>query len=176
MIMIGNNNYRSINTGFKQLLCLWPLVLAGLLFSDYSLALAPGNKAPNIMGQTMHESTFSLSQMKSQTILINFFWINCKPCIKEMPELAELEKANADLKVLAIHVVEEPLSAILGFLTKLNAHPKMIIAASPQVRESYDIPGLPYTVIISNGIIVNEYLGYSEASFQRIKNDLKDLE
>lgn len=93
-----------------------------------------------------------------------------------MPRLAELEKENPDLKVLAIHVVEEPLSAIQEFLRKLSAHPDMIIAASPQIRDSYDIPALPYTVIISKGIIFNEYVGYSEASFQRIKNDLKGFE
>jgi thiol-disulfide isomerase/thioredoxin len=174
--MIENNKFGVLNARLRPFPYIWPLMLAGLFFPNASLALAPGNKAPNIIGQAMDETSFSLSQVKSETILINFFWINCKPCIKEMPKLAVLEKESPDLQVLAIHVVEEPLSAIQEFLTKLDAYPEKIISASPQIRNSYDIPALPYTVIIRKGVIVNEYVGYSKASFQRIKNDLKNVD
>lgn len=150
-------------------------LLAGLLFAHPSFALSPGDKAPNIFGRNMDKSLFRLSSVKSEVVLINFFWVHCKPCVRELPELAELEHQYPDIHFLAIHVEDESFSTIQDFLKRLPNHPANVVKASAQVKKSFQVTGLPHTVIIRNGKIESEFIGYSEASFNALKSKLKSF-
>ena len=56
------------------------------------MAVVVGEAAPNIFGRTLDNNLFRLSDI-TNPVVVNFFWVECKPCVKEMPELAKLEKS-----------------------------------------------------------------------------------
>ena len=55
-------------------------------------ALKDINKAPDFTLQTVNDSSYTLSKMKEQVVLINFWATWCGPCRMEIPEFNELHK------------------------------------------------------------------------------------
>ena len=60
------------------------------------LKVAPGQAMPDF------SATPSLKSFRGKPLLINFYTVNCAPCIKEIPKLNALKHLNPDLQVLAI--------------------------------------------------------------------------
>ncbi len=132
--------------------------------------------APNLYGRNMDQSLFRLSDLKKDVILINFFWVECIPCRKELPELAQLETEFPDTKFLAVHVEDEEIQEVQNFLAGLPAHPTHVVMASPMVKKSYAIPGLPYTVLIKGGVIDLILVGYTQAGLRQLVDRLQGIE
>ena len=70
----------------------WFLVLALCLTSLGVTALEIGQTAPQIVGRDVSKALFALSRMDAKPKVLNFFWVGCLPCKKEIPLLAEKEK------------------------------------------------------------------------------------
>lgn len=153
----------------------WLYVVAFFIFNTTALAIKPDILAPNIYGRHINNQLFRLSDIRSEIIVVNFFWINCKPCEQELPELSRLEAEYPGIEFVVIHVEDEGKLAIQNFLKKLSSHPNQIIVASPMVKKTYGIKGFPYTILINKGKIDSEYIGYSETSFNRLKLRLQLL-
>lgn len=49
-----------------------------------------GDKAPNLTFKDDSGETIGLKQFQGSVVLLNFFGIDCIPCIKEMPELQKI--------------------------------------------------------------------------------------
>ena len=153
----------------KKLIACFLLAIAVPVF-----ALEPGSNAPNIYGRKLDNSLFRLAELKGSLVL-NFFWVECKPCVKEMPELAKLASLYPHIKFVAVHVGDEDKQAVSKFIQKLSAHPETIVVASPMVKNAYGIRGLPHTVVIENGVIKGEIEGYSKKGLKKLTGILKSL-
>lgn len=140
----------------------------------FAHALSVGDVAPNIYGRTLDQKLFRLSDT-SGIRLVNFFWINCLPCVREMPELAKLELEYPQIYFASIHVEDEEERLIREFVSKLDAHPRNIVMAAPLLKSNYQIIGLPHTVLIHQGKIDSVYQGYTKQNFAQLKNRLEYL-
>lgn len=152
---------------------LFSIILFLSLFEP-AMAVATGEPAPNIFGRTLENKLFRLSDI-TNPVVVNFFWVECKPCVKEMPELAKLEKSYPNVQVISVHVGDEDKSLVAGFVNKLSASPKTIVVASPMVKASYQIRALPHTVVIKEGKIVAIIEGFNEKGMNRLLQILKEL-
>jgi peroxiredoxin len=79
-----------------------------------------GKKAPDFKVTTTNKKELSLSDLKGKTIVMNFWFTHCKPCLAEIPELnkmVEKFKQNKDVIFLAV-----ALENIQDLRTFLNYH------------------------------------------------------
>ena len=153
------------------------ILFSSILFlglSGSALAARVGEPAPNIFGRTLDEKLFRLSDIQ-HPVVVNFFWVECKPCVQEMPELAKLEKAYPDIQVISVHVGEEDKTLVASFINKLTAHPQTIVVASPMVKASYQIRALPHTVVINEGKIVAVIEGFNQKGLNKLQQAIKKL-
>jgi peroxiredoxin len=56
-----------------------------------------GNKAPNFIAKTTDGKTIELDNLKGNVVVINFWFIACRPCVAEIPGLNDIaEKYKTD--------------------------------------------------------------------------------
>lgn len=128
------------------------MLLAGLVE-----ARSPGQTAPQIIGRNIDDNLFALSRSGQQPKVVNFFWVNCKPCKKEIPLLAEKAKQYPNVTFIVVHAEENPetqtnydIADIRQFAKSLTAYPKQLILGSPRLKKDYGIKGFPSTYLLSS--------------------------
>lgn len=138
---------------------------------------AVGQTSPNLIGRTLAEDKlYRLSSDKSGPKVINFFWVECHPCKTEMPELARFEKAYPKVKFLFVHARDEKREVVDKFVKSLPAAPSTIILASGAVQETFQIMGLPHTVVMDrNNVVVANLVGYTPENMKNLKKMLEEL-
>jgi thiol-disulfide isomerase/thioredoxin len=103
----------------------------------------------------------SLSELRGDWVLVNFWATWCKPCRKEIPELSALHQERENIHVLGLAFEEVEQAAILAFLEDYQAvYPIALIDVynPPEVFGSRMV--LPTTVVISpQGEKVKTFLG-----------------
>jgi peroxiredoxin len=106
------------NTMVKIGLIFFPFAIGVIiLFSQDSLlslsqkeaiekALSDINKAPDFTLKAINDSTYTLSELKGNVVLINFWATWCGPCRMEIPEFNELyeEYHNRGFELLGISI------------------------------------------------------------------------
>jgi len=106
-------------------------------------ALAPDFEITNTSGQKI-----ILSDYRGKTVLLNFWASWCKPCVREMPLLDELYRANeSNLELISVNVGDSR-GTVNAFLTELDISFPVIIDITGKVSDLYRVIGLPATFII----------------------------
>ena len=126
------------------------------------------SKAPDIVAFTLDGDSFHSRGWSDKVTVLNFFWIYCVPCAEELPKLAQLEKQYPLATFVTVHVENEPEADIQNFLDKLPNHPKTIVISSPMTKKSYQVKGLPYTILLSRGKVSRVFTGYTEENFEKL--------
>jgi thiol-disulfide isomerase/thioredoxin len=125
-------------------------------------AIAETSKAvPELDIATLDGSTFELSNLRGQWVVVNFWATWCPPCIKEMPELSALDAERKDVSVIGLAFEEIELDELKSFL---KAHPVVYPIALVDVYNppaDFDTPrGLPLTYLIApDGGIAEKIMG-----------------
>jgi peroxiredoxin len=127
------------------------------------LPVAPeiGAVAPPFTAQTVDGTRVSLTDLRGQPVLVNFWATWCVPCRVEMPMLEEVYRDTRakGLRILAVNLGEDPQTARqwgqgLGLTFDLLSDPRGDIAAL------YALRGQPSTYVISpNGLITAIFYG-----------------
>jgi len=115
-----------------------------------------GSDAPDFSALDMNGKTYSLSSLKGKVVVINFWFVECKPCVIEMPELNEIvEKYKSEEVVfLAFAMNEKP--KIESFLKK-HTFDYTILPDSGTVIRDYKIKSYPAHIILDQ----NSKIGFS---------------
>lgn len=114
--------------------------------SNESAALAPagphkgvdrthkGTPAPDTSFTNASGKETSLAKLSGKPTLVNLWATWCAPCVKELPTLDRLSKANSDLQVLAVSQDDGPHPSVVAFLKSKapdlapNQDPKMALS------------------------------------------------
>ena len=117
-------------------------------------------------------SIVNSTDLRGSIVIINFWYVNCLPCVQEMPELNELVsyyKNRSDIKFLAFTPDND--NKVADFLSKHNFNYSII----PGVREFISKLGInsfpTHLIIDKNGIVHSEITGYNGKK-DEIKNTL----
>ncbi|HFE38118.1 MAG TPA: TlpA family protein disulfide reductase [Gammaproteobacteria bacterium] len=140
------------------------ILLSAILLTSLNPVYAAkvGSEAPNLYGRTLSGELFRLKSVPGNK-LVNFFWIECAPCTKEIPELKALEDKYPKIRVVAVHVNEkdEDKVTVQQFVSKLKAAPDTIVLSSSLVKDVFSFAAFPYTVLIGDdGKIKATFTGY----------------
>lgn len=139
--------------------------------------LKVGEKAPNLIGHTLADDRpYLLKRDMGEPKVINFFWVGCKPCREEMPELAELEKKYPEVKFISVHTQEEEPEKVRAFLRSLSGAPSNIVLTSGGVDQTFRYIGLPHTVVLdSKNVVQATYSGYTKNNMVKLQKILQKL-
>lgn len=135
-----------------------------------------GQPSPNIIGRNLDDTPYRLKADLGRIKVINFFWVNCKPCKEEMPELASLEKQYPKVKFISVHTQKADPEEVLKFIKGLTGSPSNIVLTSGGMQEAFQYLGLPHTVMLdSNNIVLMNLVGYTPDNTAKLKESLKQL-
>lgn len=153
------------------------LIFLAIIFfcmsSPTVIAIEKGEKAPNIFGKKLKGELFLLYSEKKAPRLITFFSILCKPCKKELPEMAKLEQKYPKVAFVSVHADDHNLEEVNTFVSGLVCAPENIVCTSKAVKRDYGFWGFPFSVMLDeNGVVIEQFIGYSHANMQRLEKRL----
>ena len=97
---------------------------------------------------------YSLEKLKGKVIVINFWFVECKPCVMEIPELNDLVEKYKGKEVVFLGFATNDKSKIEVFL-KTKPFQYKIIANSKDVAALYKINSYPTHLIIDPNSIIS---------------------
>jgi thiol-disulfide isomerase/thioredoxin len=124
-----------------------------------------------IKNKEVHLSDFNPN--KGKIIVINFWFIACKPCNMEMPELNKLVEKykGSDVEFLAI-AIDDP-SQLKSFLKKTDFDYRVLSISQKDVAP-LNITGYPTHLILNrDGQIVFKSMGYSPGSIEALEKAIE---
>lgn len=142
------------------------------LFKTYTL----NNPAQDFEIETITGNKFMLSELEGKIIVINYWFIGCAPCLKEIPELNKLVEEYADKGVIFLAISRmDTKEQIEKFIQKKQFYYD-IMADSKVLTEKYFVPLFPTNIIIDRtGNVIFGEIGYKETIYQEMKTVLDSL-
>jgi thiol-disulfide isomerase/thioredoxin len=152
------------------------LVLPLSAHAEENIGPEIGQPSPNIVGRTLDDQSYRLKSDKGSPKVINFFWVKCVPCKKEMPELAEMEKQNPKVKFISVHTQKESPEVVEKFVKSLSAAPSNIVLTTGGIQETFQYLGLPHTIVLdSDNIVLMNLVGYTPGNMQKLSEALQQI-
>ena len=166
------------SSGFTYLsrLCLTALLSAGVLCGcnrgDHPAQV--GKKAPDF---TVSDGTKTvrLSDYRGKTVLLNFWWSQCGPCIEETPGLEQLHHDRPDIQMLGVSI-DTDTDSYRRFISRFHVDITTVMDPDQKAAKLYHTEGWPETYIIDrDGIIRRKVVGDPDWSNPEIRAFLKNL-
>ena len=140
-----------------------------------------GKKAPGIALYNMSDNLVTLGNLTKESNVIVSFWASyCLPCIKELPQLAELEKkygSEKNVKLLLINIDKEGIEKAGSVLDRLGISSECLLDRY-QVNAKKYIPDLkiPAVFLINRkGNIVYSASGEKSENMENLEKAIKKL-
>lgn len=137
--------------------------------------LLKNRKPPLFIAKDLDGNKVDLKDYAGKVVALNFWFIGCKPCIMEMPELNELveEYKKEGVEFLAI-ALDSPTS-IKVFLKKMDFEYD-ILPDGRSIARQYGVSGYPTHLLIDkSGKVVFSQTGYFPGLKFTLKKRIKDL-
>jgi peroxiredoxin len=132
-------------------------------------------RAFDFNAEDINGNTYSLESLKGKVIVLNFWFIECKPCIMEMPELNELTEKFKKNDVVFLAFGTNPKSKIESFL-KTKTFKYQIIPNSIAVATDYQVRAFPTHIIIDKQSIIRYHtVGLGPNTIHEIEKMIKTL-
>lgn len=155
---------------------IWALLLASPAAMGATIGPEIGQPSPNLVGHTLDDHIYRLKSDKGSPKIINFFWVSCKPCRQEMPELAKLEKRYPRVKFISVHTQPDKPENVAKFVKSLSGAPSNIVLTSGGLQDTFHYLGLPHTIVLDSGNIVQMNLaGYTPENMKRLREALQQM-
>ena len=120
-------------------------------------------------------NTFSLDELKGKVIVINFWFVACKPCVEEIPELNELVEKYEDKDVVFLGFALDNEKRLISFLEK-TPFKYHIFSESKKIIENYGVNSYPTHIIIDqSSAVVFKTSGLSPTTVKSIENTILSL-
>jgi len=134
-----------------------------------------GTDASIFSATDINGNEYSLNSLKGKIIVMNFWFVECKPCVMEMPELNELVKNYKNKDVVFLGFATNDKSKIDSFLKKKDFSYN-IIPNSKKIAEAYKVSGYPTHIIIDeNSKIVYSTSGLGPTTITDIEKTIESL-
>lgn len=134
-----------------------------------------GKKAADFTVTAIDGTTYTLSELKGKIVVLNFWFVECKPCVMEIPELNEVVekyKDNKDVVFLGLATNKKPQ---LEKFIKKQAFEYAIVPETRDVAQSYNVTGYPTHIVINKmGEIAFETSGLSPVTVSNLENAIKN--
>ena len=124
-------------------------------------------KAPNFTVKDIFSKKFKSKDLLGKVVVLNFWFINCSPCVKEIPELNRLKKDFKDKNVEFIALGLDEAYKIAAFKKK-TPFKYNIVSDARWLTNKFDVKSYPTNIIIDKEGNISFYkYGF--------KNDIYDV-
>jgi peroxiredoxin len=157
--MTGIFAIRRLMVLFAGLFCLMPSVEA---------SIRVGDTAPDFPMTLINGGQISLSQLRGQVVLLNFWATWCGPCRLELPALNGIYRDRHDrgLAIVGIDVDTDPGDA-RAFLAKYPAQFSIVLDIDGKAGSKFGLDGMPMTILLDRlGIVRWVHRGFSRGDDQ----------
>ncbi len=130
------------------------------IFANLSSKPKRGSPAPDFVLKDLHGAEIQLSAFRGKPVLINFWSVDCPPCLKEMPVLQSAsEKGKDTLIVIGINM-GDPINRVTSFVQSNRISFTILTDSDGRITETYRVAAYPVSYFIdSNGIIRDYHTG-----------------
>ena len=125
-----------------------------------ALAVRINTPAPDFTLKDLQGNKVSLSSSRGRVVILNFWSVDCAPCVAEIPSLAGLHR---DLKGEGLVVLGIALDADEKPVRELTArlrveYPTLLDSTKEVYFDAYGLFGQPISVIVDRGGMVREMI------------------
>jgi thiol-disulfide isomerase/thioredoxin len=145
------------------------LVVVVAIIAAFNVFLGPRapaeGPAPDFTLADTEGNTWTLSRIPERVVVLNFWFTNCPPCRREIPELAAWHEANPDVPLLGIHVDPRmPPGAVTQSAKRLGINYPVLDDRTVSITRSYGVDTFPTTIVLVDGAIVDAKVGSLDAA------------
>ena len=156
---------------------LFVLLAAGMPVFGQNLAEAKP-KAPSFDVTSLDGKTFKLEELKGKYVVLNFWFIHCAPCLKEVPQLNKLVTAYRKRNFVFIAFALDNKYQLEDFLKK-KQFTYNIVPNGMQMALKYNRPGSDQVAFPSH-VVVNpkgeiEFRSEGASGLAPLQKELKRL-
>jgi thiol-disulfide isomerase/thioredoxin len=154
---------------------------ADILLEEYIIEngpelLKPGTPAPLWKLSSLSDDSLALADLKGNLVLVNFFFKNCYPAMKVMPELQALKDkyASKGLRVIGINPYDLKNEELISLPGKLGLTFPMATYGK-KVAADYHVGSYPTLYLIDrNGKVVTSFVGYNNSLKAQLEKAIQD--
>ncbi len=139
---------------------------------------APQKAAPDFTLIDIQGKKVTLSDLRGQVVLVNFWATWCPPCRQEMPSMEELyqQLKPHGVELLAINIEENGPKVVAEFLASRSHSFPILFDPQAQVQRLYRVSRFPETFIVDrNGNIVEHVVGAIDWMQPSVVNYIRSL-
>lgn len=113
-----------------------------------------GKALPDFSFKDLQDKTVKLTELKGKPIIINLWFVNCPPCIAEMPTLNSIKEKYSNTDIVFLSMTYETKEEVLKFL---KAHPINYIII-PNIGDYHKIldSNFPQTIFVDRKGIIKD--------------------
>ncbi len=129
--------------------------------------------APQNLGQTLEGQARKVSDYEGDVLLLAFWAVWCPPCLKELPQLDELQDTFKDesFQVLAINTFGKK-QTLLTYLKRNPLATTSLFDEEDKVAKAYGVISLPTVIVVDErGTILDRWEGLRD--LEEVKAEVK---
>ena len=123
----------------------------------------------------LNGTTYTSEQLIGKITVLNFWFIECKPCVMEMPDLNKLVEMYKDKDVVFLGIATNNETRLKEFLTK-NDFKYKIVANGMKTATDYGVQAYPTHIIIDQeSKIAYSSVGVGPETIENLKKTINEL-
>ena len=127
--------------------------------------LARGSRVPDFVLASLVGKPWSLSKLRGNVVLLNFWASWCEPCRQELPHLQQLHERHSDDGLVVLGVTDEDPETAQRYLREHDIDYPSLHDGDGSAMQSYQINAIPTSLIIGrDGELLERVEGYTPAS------------
>ena len=142
-----------------------------------------GDKAPPLVLATLDGGAVDLQDYRGQVVVLDFWATWCKPCIKALPLLHDVqqwaEEKKLPVQCIAVNSLERGEvdarnNAVKEFWEENGFSLPVAMDYTDETAMTYGVRGIPATFVIrADGVIHAQHTGFSPNYDEQLKEDIK---
>jgi thiol-disulfide isomerase/thioredoxin len=130
--------------------------------------------APAFTLTDINGRTYSLAELRSKVVVLNFWFIGCAPCQREMPALKQLTvDYRANPNVVFISFAREDADRLRRYVAKKGDFGFAVVPLPQKLAQEFGITGYPTTAVIDqSGRYAYDNEGYA-GNFRRLRQTIE---
>ena len=133
----------------KRLFYLVLALLVAVVWSGCAPQLVTSGSAPDFTLDSLSGGAVTLSDMKGQVVVLDFWATWCDPCVEGLDHLQQMHERYADrgVTVLAINIAESR-GEVADFMEGRGYTFTALLDTDGRASDDYGVQAIPYTVVI----------------------------